>query len=294
MKLNKRKIYHVLGLVVWSMIGIGLVFLLVSAIQKEDAAVCKEVKVSFSEDQSYRMLDEHEILSSLWPSVKNDFPAGNTPASFDLFKLEKQLEKNPWVLAADVYFDQQHTLNISVKQRVPIARVFTPAGSSFYMDATYAVLPVKSSDIISLPVFTNFYINPAIANAKDSSLLERIASLSKFILADSLWMAQVEEVYINPDGGFELTTQMGDQVVMLGDRADWKNMFMKLKTMYKHFTDANAWNKYSKLDLQFKDQVVCIKQGGLMQLKDSTMALDSAVVENIQPQQTEKTSNGKR
>lgn len=278
MKLNKRKIYHVLGLVVWSMIGIALVFLLVSAIQKEEASLCKEVKVSFSEEQRYRMLDEHEILSSLWPGVKNDFPAGNTLASFDLFKLEKQLEKNPWVLSADLYFDQQHVLNIHVQQRVPVARVFTPAGSSFYMDASYAVLPVKSSDLISLPVFTNFYINPAIANAADSAVLERISSLSKFILSDSLWMAQIEEVYINPDGGFELTTQMGDQVVVLGDRADWKNMFMKLKTMYTHFTNVDAWSKYSKLDLQFKDQVVCVQQGGLMQVKDSILVVDSTTL----------------
>jgi cell division protein FtsQ len=278
MKLNKRKIFHVLGLVVWSMIGMGLIFLLVSAIKKEDAAVCKEVKVKFNDEQNYRMLNESEILSSLWPGVKNDFPFGNKPASFDLFRLEKQLEKNPWVLSADLYFDQQHTLNIHVKQRVPVARVFTPAGSSFYMDASYAILPVKSSDIISLPVFTNFYVNPAIANATDSSVLKRISSLSTFILSDSLWMAQIEEIYINPDGGFELTTQMGDQVVLLGDRDDWAHMFMKLKRMYTHFTEADSWSKYSKVDVQYKDQVVCVKQGGLMQLIDSTKALDSIIV----------------
>lgn len=266
---------HVLGLMLWSLIGVGLVFLLGSAIKKEDAAVCKEVKVTFDEGQKYRMLDEQEILSSLWPGIANNFPTGNKPASFNLFKLEKQLEKNPWVLAADIYFDQQHVLNIDVKQRVPVARVFTTVGSSFYMDASYSVLPVKSNDVISLPVFTNFYINPAIANAADSAVLARVVSLSSFMLADSLWMAQVEEVYINPDGGFELTTQMGDQVVVLGDRTDWKNMFMKLKRLYKHFSDVNAWGMYNKLDLQYKDQVVCVKQSGLMQLKDSIVALDS-------------------
>ena len=262
-------------MIVWVMIGAGIITLLVSAIKKEKQFVCNEVKVSFTDNKKYRMLNEMEILSALWPGEKNGFPVGKNPAQFNIYKLEKQLERNPWILSSDLYFDQLHMLHIDVKQRTPIARVFNPDGNSFYMDSSFSILPVNSNDIISLPVFTNFYINPTAASAADSVILKRIATLSEFILADPFWMAQIEAVNINADNSFEVVPQVGDQVINLGERDDWENLFSKLSVLYQYLNKEEGWSKYSKIDLQFKDQVVCIKQDALFKVIDSTLLIDS-------------------
>lgn len=273
--INKKKIYNILGMIVWVMIGAGIVTLLVSAIKKEKQFVCNEVKVSFTDNKKYRMLNEMEILSALWPGEKNGFPVGKNISQFDLFKLEKQLERNPWILSSDLYFDQLHLLHINVKQRTPIARVFNPDGNSFYMDSSFSFLPVNSNDIISLPVFTNFYINPTSTSAVDTAIFKKVATLSKFILADPFWMAQIEAVNINSDNSFEVVPQVGDQVINLGERDDWENLFSKLFILYQYLNKEEAWSKYSKIDLQFKDQVVCIKQETLFKVIDSTFLMDS-------------------
>lgn len=262
-------------MIVWVVIGAGIITLLVSAIKKEKQFVCNEVKVSFTDNKKYRMLNEMEILSALWPGEKNGFPVGKNPAQFNIYKLEKQLERNPWILSSDLYFDQLHMLHIDVKQRTPIARVFNPDGNSFYMDSSFSILPVNSNDIISLPVFTNFYINPTAATAADSVILRRIATLSEFILADPFWMAQIEAVNINADNSFEVVPQVGDQVINLGERDDWENLFSKLSVLYQYLNKEEGWSKYSKIDLQFKDQVVCIKQDALFKVIDSTLLIDS-------------------
>jgi cell division protein FtsQ len=267
----KKKIYHVLGLVAWGLLLAGVVTLLVSAVKTENYILCKKVEIKLIDNKAYKMLDEGEIFSSLWPEEKNGFKYGKRPSLFDLSKLEKQLEKNPWVLSSDFYFDQNRTLHIDVQQRTPIARGFTPEGNSFFLDKSYSILPVKSNDIISLPVYTNFYINPASAKAKDSSILKRIVSLSEFILADSFWMAQVETVNISPDGTFELTNQVGDQNILLGERDDWKNVFAKLKVLYQYLNKENAWSKYNKIDLQFIDQAVCVRKNSSYKVLDSTL-----------------------
>ena len=281
--INKKKIYNILGMIVWVMIGTGIITLLVSAIKKEKQFVCNEVKVSFIDNKKYRMLNEMEILSALWPGEKNGFPVGKNPSQFNLYKLEKQLERNPWILSSDLYFDQLHMLHIDVKQRTPIARVFNPDGNSFYMDSSFSILPVNSNDIISLPVFTNFYINPTAASAADSVILKRIATLSEFILADPFWMAQIEAVNINADNSFEIVPQVGDQVIHLGERDDWENLFSKLSVLYQYLNKEEGWSKYSKIDLQFKDQVVCIKQDALFKVTDSTMLLDSSMINTLLP-----------
>ena len=266
----KKKIYHVLGLVCWGLLLAGVVTLLVSAVKTENSILCKQVEIELIDNKAYKMLDEGEIFSSLWPEEKDGFRYGKNPALFDLRKLEKRLEKNPWVFSSDVYFDQHRTLHVDVQQRTPLARGFTPDGNSFFMDKSYSILPVKSNDVISLPVFTNFFINPASATGKDSGVLKRIVSLSEFILADSFWMAQVETINISSDGTFELTTQVGDQNILLGDRDDWRNVFTKLKILYQHLNKENGWSKYEKIDLQFKDQVVCVRKNSSYKVMDST------------------------
>ncbi len=271
----KKKIYHVLGLVAWGLLLAGVVTLLVSAVKTENSILCKKVEIELIDNKAYKMLDEGEIFSSLWPEEKNGFKYGKKPSLFNLRKLEKQLEKNPWVLSSDFYFDQHRTLHIDVQQRTPIARGFTPDGNSFFLDKSYSILPVKSNDIISLPVYTNFYINPASATSKDSTILKRVVSLSEFILEDSFWMAQVETINISPDGTFELTTQVGDQNILLGERDDWKNVFTKLKVLYQYLNKENAWSNYAKIDLQFTDQAVCVRKNSSYKVMDSTFVQDS-------------------
>lgn len=275
MKIKMNIVYKVLTILLWTGISVGLMVLLVSAVRKERTMVCKSVQVEFIDKKPFRMLDEMEIISTLWPDQKKAFPQGKKLVSVDLYALERQLEKNPWIFSADLFFDQHHVLHINVQQRTPVARLFTPEGSSVYMDENFTVLPVKMNDAVSLPVFSNFYISPSGANAQDSLVMQRITGLAQFILADPFWMAQIEQVNINPDNSFELVTQVGDQTIRLGNRSDWAAMLDKLKLVYRSISKENGWTKYSAIDLQFKDQVVCIKGNRLYKVADSTAQMDS-------------------
>lgn len=275
MKIKMKIVYKILFMLLWTGISSGILVMLVSAVQKERTMLCKELRVAFIDQQPFRMLDETEIISALWPDAQKGQPQEKKLIALDLFALERQLEKNPWILSADLFFDQQHVLHIDVKQKIPVARLFTPEGNSVYMDDRFTILPVKANDMVTLPVFTNFYINPSGANAADSLVMERISGLAQFILADPFWMAQIEQVNINADKSFELITQVGDQTIRLGYRNDWGAMLIKLKLIYSRISTENGWTKYSAIDLQFKDQVVCVKSNHLYPLIDSTATLDS-------------------
>ena len=275
MKIKMNIVYKVLTILMWTAISSGLMVLLVSAVRKERTMLCKAVQVEFIDKKPFRMLDESEIIATLWPDAKKAFPQGKKLVTVNLYALERQLEKNPWIFSSDLFFDQHHVLHINVQQRTPVARLFTPEGSSVYMDEHFTVLPVKMNDAVSLPVFSNFYISPAGANAQDSLVMKRITGLAQFILADPFWMAQIEQVNINADQSFELVTQVGDQVIRLGNRSDWAVMLDKLKMVYRRISNENGWTKYSTIDLQFKDQVVCIKGKGLYQVPDSIAQIDS-------------------
>jgi cell division protein FtsQ len=288
MKINKRLIKQVLTILLWLSIGSGITMLLISAVNKEQKNLCKDVVVEFDDELPFRMLDEDEIIYTLWPSARNTHPKGKPINSIDLFALEKQLEKNPWIRDADIYIDQLKKIHLRVEQRNPVARLFTPEGNSYYIDDEYALLPIKLAAAVSLPVFTNYTQRSSVRSAADTLLMKRIVSLSKFIKSDSLWMAQVEQVNINSDLTFELMTQMGDQVVQLGLRNDWSNLFSKLKTLYKRINEEGNWSKYSQIDLQYKNQAVCIKRGTNYKVIDTTKLTDTTLIP-IQIQTPQKT-----
>jgi len=287
MKINKQLIRQVLTIILWLSIGTGITVLLISAVSKEQKNLCKEVIVEFDDQLPFRMLDEDEIVYTLWPAALNTYPVGKPVASLDIYALEKQLEKNPWIRNADIYIDQLKKLHLRVEQRKPVARLFTPAGNSFYIDDEYALLPVKLKGAVSLPVFSNYIQISGRPSAADTILMKRIVSLSKFIKSDSLWLAQVEQININPNLTFELVTQMGDQVVQLGLRSDWEKLFLKLKILYKHINEEGNWSKYSQIDLQYKDQAVCIKRGTNYRVIDSTKLNDSTLIQLKTMQKTQ-------
>lgn len=268
------KVFHILF---WLIIGSGLSFLLISGIVKEQTNQCKAVQIDFKDEKLINMIDRKEVYASLWPGQSELYPVGKNTASFDLFSLENTLVKNPWIQEADVYFDNQHILHVDIKQKNPVARLFTAEGYSYYIDDRYNLLPLKQTDHIVLPVFTNFYVNPAGMKKSDSMLLARVVSLSNFISNDPFWLAQIESVYIRPDNGFELSTQIGDHTVDLGIRSEWEPMFKKLKLLYQKFSQEDSWSRYELINLQFRDQVVCEKSDAKL-LRTDTTQLDSIQV----------------
>jgi len=57
--------------------------------------------------------------------------------------MESLLEKNVWIKDAQLFFDNNGILRVSVTEREPIARVFTREGNSFYIDSSGVQLPLS-------------------------------------------------------------------------------------------------------------------------------------------------------
>jgi cell division protein FtsQ len=274
--LKKEMILKVLTWLLWGSLCSGVLVLLVSAVSAENSAVCARVEITIDGKSKLKMVTTDEISAALWPERSGIQPDGKRIPDFNLFDLEQQIEKNPWVSDADVFFDHHRVMHIKVFQRIPVARMFLPDGASVYLDADFRTLPLKTTDVLQLPVFTNFTLLNKPLNASDSAIMARIVGLSRYIMADEFWMAQVETVHIQYDGSFELSMQLGDETVLLGKRGDWDKLLPKLKLTYEKFTQDQSWGKYTQIDLQFKNQVICRKSEGL-EIKTDTTNQDSVI-----------------
>ncbi|MBA3972491.1 MAG: hypothetical protein H0X46_10205, partial [Bacteroidetes bacterium] len=93
------------------------------------------------------------------------------------------------------------------------------------------------------------------------SLLDEIYAMANYINADKFWSAQIQQIYINKDRDMELVPLAGDHKIVFGDTTFMDTKFKKLLTFYQQGLNTTGWwDKYSIINLKFKNQIVCTKK----------------------------------
>lgn len=253
---NKRyKLNKILTVSVWLILASGVVVLLVAAMSKKNTERINGVEIKISGIQNNYFIDKAEVLKII-EKVNGKKLDRAAVKSLDLTKMENQLLKNDWIRKAELFFDNNKVLQVKVTEREPIARIFTISGSSFYIDSSLYRLPLSDKFSARLPVFTSFPTDVRVLKKKDSILLNDIKILSEYINVHPFWMAQIDQLDISSTGDFDLIPKLGNQVIRFGNTDNYKQKFNKLLAFYQKIETNVGWNKYSVLDIRFKNQVV--------------------------------------
>lgn len=236
--------------------------LLIAAIGKKNKQHCQDYIIKIKSSQDKFFIDNNVVLKILNAATAGRIK-GREIASFNLRGVEELVERDAWIRDAELYFDSQNVLHITVKEREPIARLFTIGGNSFYIDSNCRRMPLSERISARVPVFTN-YPDKKFPEEKDSSLLNQIKTLAEFIKRNQFWMAQVGQLDITPEYTFEMVPTLGNHIVKLGDGNDFDKKFQRLFIFYKEILGKTGFDKYSFLDVQFKGQLIATKKQALI------------------------------
>ncbi|HMG68224.1 MAG TPA: hypothetical protein VK588_11080 [Chitinophagaceae bacterium] len=232
----------------------GLVVLLVAAIGKRNHELCRNYTIAIKGAQKNLFIDENDIKKVLDADINGKIK-DEPIADFNLRKLEQVLKGFPWVKNANLYFDNTDVLHISIQENEPIARIFTTTGKSFYIDNEGVKMPLSEKMSARVPVFTNFP-DKKFLDAKDSMLLNDVRKTAEFILNDSFWMAQTEQVDITQDRNFEMVSTVGNHIVKFGNADDIDKKFHRLLIFYQQVLSKTGFGKYNILDVEYAGQVI--------------------------------------
>ncbi|MBS1654563.1 MAG: hypothetical protein JSU05_06950 [Bacteroidetes bacterium] len=264
---TKKTIRKVLLISFWVLVGTGMLTLLAAAITKRNKELCKGYSISIGGVKNNLFVDEKDITKLLMAGT-NGKVKGEPMVSFNLMALENLLEDNVWVKDAQLYFDNQDILHVSITEREPVARIFTESGKTFYIDSSLHQMPLSDKMSARVPVFTSF-TDKKILNAADSAVLSDIKKTALFILNDPFWMAQVEQIDITTDQNFEMIPTVGNHTVKLGNGDDIEKKFHRLMVFYKDVLSKTGFDKYSIVDVEYAGQVVGTRKGTGKQVVDS-------------------------
>ena len=264
----------ILGNILWSIAAALLVFLFIVSWKAKEEKKCASINVELVGENTVALfMDEKEILEIIHEKgIKPGMPIG----ALNLNALEKNLQSIKWVKHAEMFLDNQQALQIKIEQRIPVARIFTAAGTSFYIDKEGTRLPLKQLTVLRLPVFTGFPSDQEKMAKPDSLLLRDILHFTNAIQQDSFFMAQIAQINIGSNGDFEMIPSLGDHLVLIGSAENVEDKLNRLYSFYKQVWVQSGVNAYQVLDCRFDHQIVALKKGMQpIQFSSAILAVDS-------------------
>jgi cell division protein FtsQ len=240
--------------IIWSIAAAGLIVLFVISWKAKSEKQLTYIQVELvGESAQALFMDEISIRVIL---NEQGVQVGMPIEKINLTQLEKFIEKTEWVKNAEFFINNKLILEVKIEQRIPIARIFTASGASFYIDNEGLRLPLKQLTVLNLPVFTGFPTEQPKLSKPDSILLKDVLFFAKTIQKDSFFMAQVAQVNIEPNGTFQMVPTLGDHLVLLGTVDQLEDKLNRLFTFYKKVWLGSGVNAYQYIDCRFNHQVV--------------------------------------
>ena len=256
---TKATIKKILFVMLWVCIGGGMLSLLIAAIGKKNREDCTDYTIAIKGSAEKFFINADDIRKILRSGAGSELKRKKI-SEIDLKKLERLLRDNIWIRKAEMWFDNKSVLHVEVYEREPIARIFTNAGNSFYIDSTERKIPLSDRMSARVPVFTGFP-DKKVYSAKDSLLFTDVKNVAIYIKNDPFWMSQVTQVNITADRNFELSPVVGNHLVKLGNGKDIEKKFNRLMIFYKQVLAQKGFDSYSTIDVQYTGQVVGTKRG---------------------------------
>lgn len=210
---------------------------------------CKEVKISFVKANEREYYSEEEILKKLEKAELS--PEGKILDQINTAEYEEFLSKDPLIKKVECYKTTGSKLMIKIYQRTPILRVMT-SSEDYYVDQEGQKMPVPRNFATYVP-FATGYIDDDFAQ---NELLQFVA----FLNDNKYWNNEIQQIYVHRNKDIELTPRTGNHQILLGKVADCSENLDKLLLFYEKGLDKIGWNRYSVVNLKFKDRVICTKK----------------------------------
>lgn len=241
----------------WVGLVIAAAMLVVSSVTEKETSAVVDVLIEVEPlGEGHRLINGPDVLNLI--ELAFGYPlAGQMLGAVDMQRLEKVLEREPFVLDADAFVDARNQINIRIRQREPVLRIIDNNGLNYYLDKDGFQMPLSKHYSARVLVATG-NIPPYLENfrTKKKYLLKDLFALAQRIREDEFLYPLVEQVYVNNRGEFTLVPKVGKQKILFGRYSEVESKIRRLKVFYQEALPYEGWQKYRTIDLNFDGQVV--------------------------------------
>ena len=232
------------------MISIYLIYSVIYRTQNSQKdSICNELKINIVDAEEYHYLTENYILNLI--SRAGLSPVGKKLNEINTTLIKNKLEENRLIKRADCFKTVDGIVRIKISQRIPVLRIFS-IRESYYIDNEGEKMPVPDNFATYVPIASG-YID-------DDYAKNQLFEFALFLNQDKFWNSQIKQIYVAQNRDIELTPAVGNHQVILGKIENYKENLEKLRLFYEKGLSKVGWDKFSVINLKFKNQVVCTKK----------------------------------
>lgn len=210
---------------------------------------CEHIQLIVKDTVENQFISNEEIISLL--KKKKLYPVGNITRQINCNSIEQELNKHPLISQTECYKTPSGNLCIEVHQRIPILRVMNQKGENYYIDNKGSIISPKTKCLAHLVIATG--------NVEKSFAMRDLYKFGLFLQNNPFWNAQIEQINVLPGNNIELVPRVGNHIVYIGSLEQFEQKLDRLKSFYQKGLCEVGWNKYSKINVEFGNQIICTK-----------------------------------
>jgi len=230
-----------------------VVFAMATMTEPDPTERCQEVELVVNKNAKVNFIDTKEIETLL--KAHSLYPKGKLLKDVDTRNIERVIRQNDFVEDVECYKTASGNLRIQIEQRTPVIYIIPEGKDGYYVDQNGKVIP--SSTFTSNMAVATGYIPQDFAKTD-------LADFGVFLLHNDFWNAQIEQIYVQKGKKnkpvVEIIPRVGDHVVYLGPIDDYEKKLRRLKIFYEKAMGIVGWNKYDRINLEYKNQIICTKR----------------------------------
>ena len=224
---------------------------------------CGEIVICIKDSADYHFVTKRQLLNLVYGN--NGRILGRPVKSISTSDIENRIDVLRELEVAEVYISFDGSLHVFVDQRNPVMRIIPNEGGDFFMDEDGFMFRRRNLYTPRLHIVEgNINITPAMLDRVSvldttikNTILKNVYQFVNYINSDNFWSAQIDQIYVDSRDEIDLIPRVGNHLIHLGTFENYKVKLKNLEAFYEKVLPEIGWNKYSNINLEFKDQIVC-------------------------------------
>jgi cell division protein FtsQ len=243
-----------------------LVILPVYLASSSNARPCSRIIIHISDSSDYHFVTKRQLLNLAYGNDGRIL--GRPVKEVSVLDIENRINVLRELKVVEVYITIDGALHIFVDQRNPVMRVMPDEGGDYFVDEDGVIVIRRNLYTPRLHIIEgNVHISRAMLEGTSvfdtsvkNSILPDIWHFVKYIDGDSFWSAQIDQIYVDSRDEIDLISRVGNNLVHLGTFENYRGKLRNLMAFYEKVLPEVGWNKYSVINLEYTDQIVCKKR----------------------------------
>ena len=242
-------VVRVISIIVATLLFCYIVFVSYFFRESRGGKDCHDLEIVVLDSLDKHFVSENDLKFILQRAGLNPINKPIDEVNTDL--IENELLKNEMIAEVEVYKTPSGLVKLEVEQKIPILRILGSKGN-YYVDNLGTTMPVSHRYVAHVPVVSGF--------VEKELAIGELYKFALFLQENDFWNSQIEQIYVHPDNEIELIPRVGNHRIVLGTLADFEKKLENLKLFYEKAIPKVGWEKYSIINLRYKNQIVCTKK----------------------------------